>query len=115
MDLQVRGPIAPSVETHQPLYERVPTRDEKGRLLSDFMVLIPGLRDRDRQEFSKTVAAIQGVLQCDGSVVFADLNVSLNLLWVSHQSIPGLTANLVCALQEKVPEALLVAAEHRGR
>ena len=115
MDLQVRRPAAPRVERHQPLYERVPTRDEKGRLLSDFMVLIPGLRERDRQQFSETVDAIQAVLQCESSVVFADLNVSLNLLWVSHQSVPGLTANLVGALQEKVPEALLVAAEHRGR
>ena len=51
-----------ALEQNGPLYERVPTRDECGRLLGDFMVLIPGLRERPGREFADALARLQAVL-----------------------------------------------------
>ena len=42
-------------------------------------------------------------------VVFADLNLKLNLLWVSLRPRPGAISELVAAIRLRVPEALLVA------
>jgi hypothetical protein len=41
--------------------------------------------------------------------VFADLNLKINVLWISMENRPGLMAELVAALRLKVPEFHLVA------
>ena len=98
------------LEPAEPLWKRVPTRGEDGRPLSDFMMLIPRLRDRPRSEFMRTVERIQGVFDhYRHAVVFADLNMRLNVLWVSVRPIPGIILDLSTALNYAVPEARLVA------
>ncbi len=112
MRLSVRPASAPALERHQPLYERVPTRDADGHPLTDFMVLIPGLRERPPQQFHAVLADIQAVLGQFREVVFVDLNVPLNLLWVSARAKPGIILDISCCLKFHVPEALLVANKH---
>lgn len=91
-----------------PLYERAPTRDQHGRRLTDFMMLIPGLRDRPGIQFQSVLRHIEDVLGRFQEVVFIDLNVPLNLLWVSVQPRPGLIVDIADRLRSRVPEALLV-------
>ena len=100
--------VGGSLHPHQPLYERVPTRDTDGHPLSDFMMLIPGLRDRPRQQFNDILARIQASLSNFREVVFVDLNIPLNLLWVSVRAKPGVILDIATSLKFRVPEALLV-------
>lgn len=97
-----------ALKPNAPLYERVPTRDETGRLLGDFMVLLPGLRERPGDEFASTLARLQAVLVSFSEVVFVDLNVPLNLLWVSVRPRPGVILELFGAMKLHLPEAKLV-------
>jgi hypothetical protein len=41
--------------------------------------------------------------------VFADMNLRLNVLWVTVRPIPGICLELPAALKTRVPEAMLVA------
>ena len=97
-----------SLENHQPLYQRAPARDDDGRPLCDFMVLIPGLRERPRHEFGEALGRLQAVLANYTEVVFVDLNVPLNLLWVSVRPRPGVILELFGAVRQQLPEARLV-------
>ena len=108
MQLVARVASAFSIETNQPLYQRVPARDAHGRPLSDFMVILPGLRERPGHEFAETLARLQAVLVNFSEVVFVDLNVPLNLLWVSVQPRPGVILELFGAVRLHLPEARLV-------
>ena len=107
----VRAPT-PGLLPSCPLYERVPTRDESGHLLSDFMMLFPGLRERPGRECHEVVARIDVVLKGFPEVVFADLNLKLNLLWVSVRARPGVILDIACCVKFHVPEALLVAPKY---
>jgi hypothetical protein len=94
----------------EPLWKRVPTKGDDGRPLSDFMMLIPGLRRRPVHELKAVIAAIQTVLTSYGNaVVFADLNLRLSVLWVSVRPIPGICLEVATAINARVPEARLVA------
>ncbi|MDJ0958265.1 MAG: hypothetical protein QNI91_15465 [Arenicellales bacterium] len=105
-----KTPLTRSAGMHgsQPLYSRVPTRDENGKFLADFMVLISGLRAWPSAKQTATVDKIQGVLSGYTEVVFADLNVPLNLLWVSVKPKPGLILEVYDALKHRIPEAVLI-------
>lgn len=92
-----------------PLWQVAPTRDSAGRLLTDFMMLIPRLRSRPVAEIERAARDIQAVLSLHQDVVFADLNLKLNLLWVSLRPRPGAISELVAAIRLRVPEAVLVA------
>lgn len=98
----------PGLQASRPLYERVPTRDESGQLLSDFMMLFPGLRERPATECREVAARLNAVLKAFPEVVFADLNLKLNLLWVSVRARPGVILDIACCVKFHVPEALLV-------
>ncbi|HET9122524.1 MAG TPA: hypothetical protein VFN52_03365 [Acidiferrobacteraceae bacterium] len=91
-----------------PLYERAPTRDEDGTRLSDFMMLIPGLRARPEHQFRDALRKIEMVLAQFQEVVFIDLNVPLNLLWVSVRPRPGVILEIASTLKFHVPDMLLV-------
>jgi hypothetical protein len=94
----------------EPLWQRAPTRDEQGRALSDFMMIIPHLRDKPRRQLEQTVQRIEQVLlRYHDKVVFADLNLALNVLWVSVRPVPGICLELPTAIKLQVPEALLVS------
>ena len=92
-----------------PLWQVVPTRDSAGLRLTDFMMLIPRLRNRSPAEIERASSDIQSVLALHHDVVFADLNLKLNLLWVSLRPRPGAISELVAAIRQRVPEAVLVA------
>jgi hypothetical protein len=94
----------------EPLWKRAPGRDEEGRALSDFMMIIPGLCRQSSDYVQKTLTEIEGVLKLYGSaVVFAEMNLKINTLWVTVRPVPGICLELPAVLKYRVPEALLVA------
>lgn len=93
---------------HEPLYKRLPSRDENGRYLSDFMMLIPGMKNRSGRDFQSRLDHIHALLEGQEDVVFADLNVPLNLLWVSIKTRHGLINELAAEIRRRIPEARLV-------
>jgi hypothetical protein len=98
------------LQSSGPLWKRVPARGDDGRLLSDFIMLIPGLGRRSPKRVEATVAELHAVLAYYRDfVVFADLNLKLNVLWVSVKPSPGITLELAAAVNQRVPEARLVA------
>ena len=97
------------VMPNTPLWQRAPVRDEYGRLLSDFMMIVPGLNRRPKAEISDVLRRIEHVLGLYGrSVVFADLNLRLNTLWVSVRPVPGICLELPAVIHHYVAEAVLV-------
>jgi len=94
----------------EPLRKRAPTHDEHGRPLSDFMMLIPGLRDKPRHLIEHAIQDMHIALTHFGdAVVFAEFNIRLNLLWVSIRPIQGIRFEIAGAIQRHVPEAKLVS------
>lgn len=93
-----------------PLWKRVPARDADGKPLSDFMMIIPKLRSRSPQSIREVVSKIEKVLAYyESHVVFADLNLNLNVLWVSLKPAPGMCLEVAAAIHLQVPDAKLVA------
>ena len=111
MKLQIRRADKLALCTSEPLYTRVPTHDEDGCAYSDFMMLIPGLCDLPRTELGDRVAGLQAVLGQYRQVVFADLNVPLNLLWVTLIPEFGLITTMTKSLRQRIPEARLIGYE----
>jgi hypothetical protein len=98
-----------TLEPDVPLWQIVPTRGADGRPLLDFMMLIPGLRNRPQQHINTTMINLQLALAPYHDVVFVNFNLKINVLWVSANARPGIILELVAAIQRLVPEALLVA------
>ena len=95
-----------------PLIDRIPKRDENGKPLSDFMMIIPKLRDRPTHQLNQILAEIQAVAAMfEKDVMYLDINLKLNLLWVSVRAVPGILTQLPAAIRQRVPEALLVASQ----
>jgi hypothetical protein len=101
--------LAPALSPGVPLWQLAPTHDPSGHLLTDFMMLIPRLRSRSPREIERASLDIQAVLALHQEVVFADLNLKLNLLWVSLRPRPGAISELAAAIRLRVPEAVLIA------
>lgn len=95
----------------EPLWKIVPTRDEDGRALGDFMMLIPGLRSQSQHYIENTLNNIQKALEQYREVVFVNLNLAINVLWVSVRSRPGIILEVATSIRLRVPEALLVAQQ----
>jgi|MGYP001603821157 hypothetical protein len=109
MDLP-RLSLFPLLDASQPLRKRAPAVDENGRALSDFMIIIPNLRKRSEQRIQQTMHDIHRVLAgFDDSVVFAELNLRLNLLWISIRPITGIRDDIAQALRAVIPDARLVS------
>ena len=99
-----------SIVPAEPLWKRVPTRDDTGQLLSDFMMIIPKLHSKPSHLLQDTIDKINHVLaRYKRIVVFADLNLKNNVLWVSVKPVPGICLELPAVIKFHVPEALLVA------
>jgi hypothetical protein len=101
----------PICEPGQPLWQRVPTRDADGRTLYDFMMLIHKLGrwpEARRQGVFRELHLVFN--HFDDHVVFADLNLRLNLLWVSMRPHPDGCLSIAGAVKERIPEAVLVAS-----
>ena len=97
-----------------PLWKLAPTRDEAGGLLCDFMVLIPRLKSRQPSYIGNAQKYIAGVLERHHEVVFANMDLKLDLLWVTHRYRAGLMLEIVNAIRLQVPEAVLVGHNTRS-
>ncbi len=109
-----RTEVSPGVPMRpaEPLWRLAPTRSEDGRCLADFMMLIPGMSDAapaSRQHITATLCAV--FEEFGESVAFADINYSLNLLWVSVEAQPGLAGRVAAAVRQRLPHALLVGGQ----
>ena len=102
-----------TLEPAQPLWKIVPVRDEEGRPLADFMLFIPKLKTRPQSHIEATIAQIQHVLDQYPEVVFVNLNLAINVLWVSVKSRPGIITSMAASILDRVPEARLVAEQRR--
>lgn len=103
------APIKQVLFKSSPLWMRAPSRDENGRNFSDFMMLIPGLGKRSTADLEAKIQLIQHTInQFTSVVVYADINTKLNVLWVSHKSIPGVSRPIIAALLKNIPEAKIV-------
>lgn len=92
-----------------PLYKLAPTRDENGKSFSDFMMIIPRLKKKPQHYIDKTLRDIQMVLsRYNNVVVFANMDLKINCLWISHKAQPGLCREISSAIRQLVPEAMLV-------
>ena len=102
--------VSPAV----PLHEIVPTKDENGKPLSDFMMIIPKLKHQSEEYIQKTLNQIDKVLNYyKEKIIFVDLNMKMNLLWVTIKPMPGLILEISAAIKTQVPEAMLVADHQR--
>jgi hypothetical protein len=94
----------------EPLRKRAPSHDEHGKPLSDFMMLVPGLRDKPKHLVDAAIQDIHVALaRFSEVVVFAEFNMKLNLLWVSIRPVHGIRFEIASAIQQQVPEARLVS------
>lgn len=100
-------------QNNEPLYDRAPTLDENGKPYADFMMLIPGLNKTSTPELKTKMASLQAVLVNYTEVVFADLNMRLNLLWISIQPRVGLIQTITVDIQQYLPEAKLISGDYR--
>ncbi len=107
-----RAPSCTPYIVASPLWSRVPARDENGKPYSDFMMLIPGLKQQNDAGIEASLFKIRDSLRpFDDVVVYVDVNIKLSLLWISHQSIPKISKPLVLAIQRKIPQAKLITAD----
>ena len=94
----------------QPLWQRVPAHDSDGHALHDFMMLIPKLGKAPQSRQQAVLGELRMAFEGFGEeVVFADLNLKLNLLWVSVKPRQGACLELARVIKAKVPEAVLIA------
>ncbi len=105
-----RVTLLPILDASEPLRKRAPAVDENGKPLSDFMVVIPGLRKKSQVRIQQTLKEIHCILARFGdTVVFAELNLKLNLLWVSIRPVAGVRFEITEALRLSIPNARLVS------
>jgi len=97
----------------EPLWQRVPTHDDDGRLLADFMMLIPGMNSLSSGKLQQHIDKLNTLFALyHEQICFADLNLKLNLLWISHKQQHGIGLELAAAIHACIPEAKLVAQRH---
>ncbi len=93
-----------------PLWQRVPTKDDSGKYLGDFMMIIPKLKTASSEHRKKTLDALTLVLtRYQDVIVFADFNMKMNLLWISIKPKKGMFAEIPAAIIECIPEAKLIS------
>jgi len=98
------------LEPNTPLWQRVPTKDASGKYLGDFMMLIPKLKTASPAHQKYTLDALNCVLnRYQDTVVFADLNLKMNVLWISIKPIQGMIAEISSAIIKSVPEAKIIS------
>jgi hypothetical protein len=108
-DLKVSISISPA----EPLWKLAPTRDENGGPVSDLLMIIPKLKTKPEQTIKDTLANIDCALKQYGDhILFANLDMKLNTLWVSFKAVPGIYSEIVATLKISVPEAVLVGDSH---
>lgn len=92
-----------------PLWLRAPSRQTDGAPLADLMMLIPGLKHYSEPQFTRVRALLETVVREFGDkVVFADINLKLNVVWVTVLPEPGLCREVALAIRDRIPEAVMV-------
>ena len=108
-DLKLSVDLAPA----EPLWKLAPTRDENGGPVSDLLMIIPKLKTKPEQYIKDTLANIEFALkQFNNEILFANIDMKLNTLWVSFKAVPGVYVDIVSTLKTSVPEAVLVGDSH---
>ncbi len=93
----------------EPLWKVAPTRDADGNHVSDLLMIIPKLKTKPKEHIQKTLSEIEVALkQFRSLVLFANVDMKLNTLWVSFKAQPGLLRDITAALKLRVPEAVIV-------
>ncbi len=104
-DLKLSVNLTPA----EPLWKVVPTRDADGGPVSDVLMIIPKLKTKPEHHIKATLANIEFALKrFSDEVLFANLDMRLNTLWVSFKAVPGVYADIVSSLKTNVPEAVIV-------
>ena len=97
----------------EPLWKLAPTRDENGGPVSDVLIIIPKLKTQSEQYIKDTLANIEFALkQFSNEILFANVDMKLNTLWVSFKAVPGVYVDIVSTLRANVPEAVLMGDTH---
>jgi hypothetical protein len=97
----------------EPLWKLAPTRDEEGGPVSDLLMIIPKLKTKPEHYIKDTLANIEFALkQFSNEILFANVDMKLNTLWVSFKAVPGVYSGLVDTLRTNIPEAVLVGDTH---
>jgi hypothetical protein len=95
-----------------PLWSRAPARDEKGTPYIDFMMIIPGLKGADEAVIESCLVKIRkGLADFENTVTYVDLNIKLNLLWISARPVPGISRLMMQAILREIPHAKIVAGD----
>ncbi|WP_343810831.1 hypothetical protein [Cocleimonas flava] len=72
--------------------------------------MIPRLKAASSDHQKQTLDKLNAVLhRYQEVVVFADLNLKMNLLWISVRPVKGVILDIVSAIIESVPEAKLIS------
>jgi hypothetical protein len=99
-----------AMQSAEPLWQRVPTRTEYGELTADFMMLIKRLKQFHQQKQHEIFSLLHEILNGYASVVlFAEVNVQLGVVWVSHRPRPGLGLEIAAVIHHYIPEAKLIS------
>ena len=97
------------IKPAEPLWKIAPTRDEDGNRTSDLLMIIPKLKTRPKHHIQNTLSEINAALnQFKHLILFVNVDMKLNTLWVSFKAEPGLFAEITSALKLHVPEAMVV-------
>lgn len=97
----------------QPLWQRVPTRTDTGELAFDFMVIVKQLNKLAPMKQNIVLDEIYSVLEIYSKVILlADMNLKMNLLWVSHLPRPNLSIEIASRIIDVYPPARLIS--HRA-
>jgi len=101
--------LSVNISPATPLWKLAPTRDTDGGPVSDVLIIIPKLKNRPEKYIKDTMANIEFALkQFSNEILFANLDMKLNTLWVSFKAVPGVYVDIVAS----VPEAVLVGDSH---
>lgn len=93
----------------EPLWKVAPTRDENGGPVSDILMIIPKLKLKPQHYIKQTLSDIEQALkQFSNIIIFANMDMKLNTLWVSFKAQPGVLAQIIAAIRLRVPEAVIV-------
>lgn len=112
--LSIRGtrylPQNARIQHSEPLWKRAPTRDHSGKPYADFMMLIPGLRSFESHRMQEIIDKLEAVLKrYEKYIILADLNLKINVLWVTLQPHIGLSTEIAALIHHDIPEAKLVS------
>jgi len=102
------------MHTAGPLWQRVPTRTEYGELAADFMMLIKRLKQFHLSRQQQILAQLHDILDAYATMIlFAEVNVHLGTLWVSHRPRPGLGLEIAAVIHDYIPEAKLISHRYK--